>query len=85
MSKRYKDTEEPKTDAKPAPDAKESNVVVLADREITLDAYIRGKGDLGRAFATSCTLESAKVVKLTRTAWDEKFKAWREKPRGGGK
>lgn len=85
---RYRDRDRtPRTESTVQPiAAASSDVVVLAEREITLDAFIRVKGDLGRAFATTLLLESGgKAVKLTRAAWDEKFKAWREKPRGGGK
>lgn len=59
-----------------------AEVIPLAEREITLQMFVREKGPLGKAFATSVTLETGgREVKAVKSKWVERFNAWLKKPR----
>ncbi len=60
-----------------------TNVIPLAPREITLEAFIRNKGALGTAFrVTERTESKSRTVKRTRAAWQKRYDVWIKAPRG---
>jgi hypothetical protein len=59
-----------------------AEVIPLAEREITLQMFVREKGPLGKAFATSVSLEEGgREVKTTRAQWIVRYNAWLSKSR----
>lgn len=59
-----------------------AQVIPFEHKMITLRVFIRERGALGKAFATTVTLEEAgRETKCTRENWIERYNAWLTRPR----
>jgi len=67
--------EEPKSEPKP-------KLGVSAEREITAQVFVRGKGDLGNAFLASLSVEYGKrFPKKTKGGWAALYEKFMKAPR----